>query len=682
MGNADSDTASELQKNTEGVLQTLSLEEAEDVLQVSYANKNLLDFNTSQSCFNAIFVEDIDMRDDQLSPLVIRFMLCCDEEFLFAHILNNETTLKSFSKCAENSTSIDVMSVITRCFNIFLSAEEKHKESMLAFTSFYVKDNVFFTKLVEQLQPLTGNEENIKLTLRIIITVSEQSVALFKYYPTVMSELLAEFLWKHSLSDLPNIEILLLLNTADEQIKDMILNSLLPNRIKQFEILEQSTLKEHSGMYKRATKMFERLTPTNPVLRERFENGNQIMKNLESLNFLEYVVIQSFFDWPDEEFIKKYRQHLLFDEYQFPVLDVIKRIMKECFKFFLQNQSELRIKPYYAVMVLKSDLLIYLLVSLELDMWIESKASTEEDLESLLCLIPVVITELDRLVNRKFPDSSTDSLAETIFGFLHSLTYKSVRKFQKEQIKQARIQMWSHKFNEFDIMLASNVKSYVKHQRLLQLQMGTWVYSTNPLLKETVTPSVYFIILSHNQSELLAREFPLKTQERPIVNQNRIMASELDDQNYSIHTNQTLSIPLKKIAIFEKFVLKSKCNSSSTEGKSRLVSLVNEKYLSQITLKDVNKKDLLHMYLDNKESEFTLFDGLQMISPLNIELHLTQETKNHIESLISIRKNLQMLNLRHVPLPKEDPSEDGKENDDKYYDLDTLKALTTNLYYD
>lgn len=659
----------------------LSVEQVKIILQNSFVNKKCLDVDDSEYCFKTLFEDKQSLDEKEMNWVLIYLMLLCTEDILFNKILNNKRILGLFSRSVGASDSIDVIKVMLRSFEIFMSDQDKYKDSMFLFTSFYMNDTVFFKKFVENLQPLPGNESNVKVTLKAIVAVSEYFLVLLDYFPHEMSELLAEFFWKRSSSDLPNLEIILLLNTDDDEIKDLILNGMLPNRVRTLFFLKERTLKEHPIMHQKAEKVLERFKSLNSVLLERFENGNQIIKNLESFNLLEFASIRSFVDWPDDTFIKKYRQHLLFDDYQFPVIDVIIEVMEECSKYFLKNKSELSVKPYYAVMVLKSELLIYLLVSLELDMWRESKASTEEDLKSLLGLIPVVIAELDRLVNKELSESFDDSLAETIFGFLHSLTYENVRNYQKEQIKQERIKNWSHQFNEFDKTLESNVKSYVKHQRLLQLQMGTWVYATNPFLQENTVPSVYFIILSHNQSNLLVREFSLKTQKRPVVSQNKIIVSEIDGQNYEIQPNQTINIPLKSIAIFEKNDLTSKYNPT-VEKNSKLVNLVNEKYLSQIFLMDKNRKILLDMYLDNQESEFTWFDGLQMISPLDIKLNLTQETKTHIESLVFIRKNLQMLNLRNVELPKNGPPAASSEDDENYYDIDTLKTLTTNLYYD
>lgn len=101
-----------------------------------------------------------------------------------------------------------------------------------------------------------------------------------------------------------------------------------------------------------------------------------------------------------------------------------------------------------------------------------------------------------------------------------------------------------------------------------------------------------------------------------------------------------------------------------------------------VELKDRNDRTVLKFYLDTEEGRYIWLDGLKLISPFQHE-DISEDTKEQIDTLFDLRKNVQMINLnvrQDIIVPPPEPSDE--DEDEEFYNLETLKKVTQNFYFD
>ena len=258
----------------------------------------------------------------------------------------------------------------------------------------------------------------------------------------------------------------------------------------------------------------------------------------------------------------------------------------------------------------------------------------------------------------------------------NSMSYRFARTLQLDSIKKEQYRTWSSSIASFDTMLSGQVHDYVRHQRLLQLQKGTWVYAENPLNSEAGTPKVYFLIVSDNHASLLAREFETQTNDSPYLFDNKILTSPGCE---ALANGRTKVVVLKHITSFKSTGLTT---PSRRTGNNVYVKLDESNVYTEVELKDRNNKTVLKFYLDTEEGKYIWLDGLKLISPSQHE-DISEDTKDQIDTLFDLRKNVQMINLnvrQDIILPP--PEASNESEDEEFYDLETLKKVTQNFYFD
>ncbi|CEP62740.1 Lmo1p LALA0_S06e02718g [Lachancea lanzarotensis] len=395
-------------------------------------------------------------------------------------------------------------------------------------------------------------------------------------------------------------------------------------------------------------------------------DGGKQMSDLSLVNAIDLI---TFCKDSNLSFRKKYSERLLFEDDAFPIVKGLPWLsdqLAQCFhQFFAEDKSSVFIMQCF----LNKDILIYSLVDKLMELWIESNAQDFADFGSVLETFEIAFFQHDNFLGATEPDVGTCLVN------IRSLTYADLRSTQLKQLRNIHYKKWETQVSHFDSMLSNQVLEFVRHQRLLQLQKGAWVYSDNPLDRSVKQPRVYFIILSDNQMNLLAKEYRLRTESNPTVNGNEIVSAP----DSSASKSKTLIIPLRRVHRFQHWRIQSE---SKVPENSKLINILNKAVYTEIHLMDKEANVLLKFFVDTKEASYIWLDGLQLLvaAAQGKTPTLSDELKSQVASLIDLRKNVQIIGLDD----KTDLTDniEGSSAEDQYYDLDILQSVTANFHYD
>ncbi|CCK71664.1 Lmo1p KNAG_0H02490 [Huiozyma naganishii CBS 8797] len=645
----------------------------------------------SDWCYQFLCENGRTLKPQTLWKNLEKFIYYCNSDILCGKVLGDEKFLNMLKSILTSSPWIDQLLVYIVIMDTLLGNPGKYKNGFLVLTRYYQDNKEFLDTLIQHLQTAPLDDDIVLVTLHCLALTLKSYIALKEYHPDEMALSISLLLLDLAKCDLSSIESLLLLQSKVKEVRDIIVSELVPLKLQLSTYLASKKLESFPPVQDLLRQVFADITPQNPDLKLRFEQSNGGLLAINKLSLLEASNVIVFLENPNSSFRKLYLEHLLFGEYPFPLLDILLKASIQIQKFFHEHENCWQEKPYLATFAMNNESLLYVLMNLELKFWVESAASTKDDIESLTSLIPVVLRKVDLEITEAMKTEPYESFFDIIFLFLKSIDYEAARKYQLEQLKEGYCSKWSKRFEYFDGFLHDQVKEYVKHQRLIQLQKGTWVYAEDPLDATIESPHVYFIIVSDNHTTLFAREFNQKLEEHPTVIANKISLSPSARSSLSSNTTMvtspltaTIMIPLKTIAYFE---LEDLVEKRPPSFDPKLIRLPERNVFSKVSLLDKNRKNILTMYLDSKESKFMWFDGLQMISPAVQQRAISQETTQQIDNLIRLRRDLQFLNLHNISISEnvdilDAVNADDDPDDEDYYDLDTLKNLTTDFYYD
>lgn len=645
----------------------------------------------SKACLNYLTTLKDKVGTPVLRPLFDKFMIHCDTDVLFddaivsqgfLQFLKSLIPFRSWSKQIQN-----VMLIL----NGFINNPDRYKEAFMIFTEHTRDNKIYIQSFIQFLQVFSIKDPMVKDTLHCIASILRTYMILKDFYPERMGYLLSTLLIELARCDIPNIQTLLVLQSESAEVRDLIINELIPVHLEMYNFLFSKNLKEYVSLQDMLKRSINTVVPQDVVLKAKFEKFNENYDDLQDLNLLQLSNLINFLDQSNTSFKETFREHLLFGTNCFPLFKLLFRVSDDIQCFFNNNKQYLKERPYLATFVLNKEALLYVLMNLELQMWISSEGESDADIVSLADLVPVVLRRVDKEAIRLMQDKPYEAFPGIIFGFLELVDYEKARQFQVEETKELHERQWSSRVEEFDEVLTTHVYEFVKHQRLLSLQKGNWVFSENPLDPTNSHPAVYFIILSDNHSNILVREFAKETDSTPQIHDNEIVA-----QDAEIAATPTTSIPLRNIAIFECEEMNAK--TPSIVNQLHLINLVDKKYFCEVSLLNKNRRVLLNFFADSKEKKYMWFDGLQLLSPLPIEMKLSKGTQEQINSLIQLRRNIQLLNLHQIEdlEPKVceenhhsgihvdaiDDKEDDEDDEDEVYNLETLKEVSKNFFYD
>lgn len=403
--------------------------------------------------------------------------------------------------------------------------------------------------------------------------------------------------------------------------------------------------------------------------------------DISDLTLLQAFDTIIFFEDSNLTFKKAYCEHLLFGSSKFLIRKAMIRTSEQVDEYLESLKDDLK---ETLLLNINRSKIFYVIMDRLLNMWIDSNAKTEKDLDSLLELIIVII---GNTMKKKKKSVSYYKDIESHFEELKKVSYKVARKWQLNIYKEKHYSKWSDRVVDFDKLLSKQVYEYVRHQRLLQLQKGNWAYTENPINSTNINnPKLAFIVLSANQNEVLIREFDVRPEDFPQVTEKRIFVRS--DKDLNLSKNNTKVVRLTDITELDVQQIKVDNNIPNITD---LVNLIQKSVYLEVKIYNKKNEILIHLFFDNKEATYICMDGIRMISPYQkLNESLSQNTKDQINTLIDVRKNVQLINLSAESSDtsgglNNDPFFNGdlddSENDDDIYNFEVLKNLTSDFYY-
>lgn len=636
-----------------------------------------LTWDESLQCFN--FLTDIE--PEKLTQSVWRdafmsFMICSDPDFGFKFVLVNEKVHRILEHILPQCEFSPIITLFKTVFNQFLGAPKKYGASLLTFCEFLNDKHLLLNISMYYLETLLIDDPHLTECLNFLGLYLRCILSLKGSFPERLSTLIAKLYLEMIRSRFALVISQLLLQSENSEVRHSTIQQIVTQKIEISNFLADIKLKDCKYLEEQFVVTVEESVNGDEDLKHKLDNINKLAIDPVELNLLQVIDVIVFLKEPDLSFKRVFIEHLLFGGSPFPFYKTVSRISNEINNFFIKHQSELKSKPYLISFIMNKESFLNSIMRVQLRIWIESGAKTVKDMESIFELIPVLLEKLDLLLTDVYYSLPLEDLIRIVSNFIKSIDYKKARNFQLNKMRTEELDKWKAQMATFDSILLSQVHDFVRNQRLVRFQKGIWVYSQNPSDLSISCPKLYFTILSDNQANLLVREFESKTDEFPLVEGSRIVYKN-PTPTQSLLLSTTIVIPLKSIAFFESRDVSTRSAASSS---TQLIDLAQNKGYTKVKLLDMDKKRLLKVYLDTKEAKFIWLDGLKLISPHELNDSLSMETKEQLVDLISLRKDVQMVNLH--TMEQLDPTVGLDENDDEYYDLDTLISLPKHFHYE
>lgn len=632
------------------------------------AQNESLSFDQSRECLKVI-LRTIDETNDPFRFDFSQFLLSCDEKILCREATPETHFWEIFEETMSEVPPETLAICLTRLCTLSLRESSVYLDAVINLCRFLSSSEIILPILSANLSTQRSSIrlnfdilESIDGVLRCLTCLCENDrVNAAIVIPSCFFMFHDCGFWSILISLLPM-----------EELQSEILEVILPLRSKIFKFMSVLALKDCTTPLE--TKMFEAVDDAlslDSSMKEKFEEVNQDYNDLHGIKMVEAYHLVVFLKNANLSFKKTLGEELLFGSNPFPLYKAFFSILNQLDQFLDFNEKDIFTTLYHVAFLLSKDAFIYALMDKLLKMWVVAQGKTRKDMDSLLETIPIMLDQVDKSMKR-LSDNSPHGSVSIALETLESIDYGIARQLQLESIKEKHYNKWSNSIGDFDELLSGQVHDYVRHQRLLQLQKGAWVYSENPLDRHIRAPKVYFMVLSANQINLLVREFPAKAETTPYVEENHIFSStEKDPAAFE----QTVAIPLHNIVDFEVQELQT---DNKVPDDARLVKVIRKDFYTGVNFLDKHSRVVLKVYFDTKEDINVWLDGLKLVSPFKIKQNITEDTKEQMDTLISIRRNAQMSNLE---ISEWDEMTDTTDDGD-YYGVDTLKELTSSFYYE
>lgn len=643
-----------------------SLERVRGIL----ASGEPLDEDRSRECFEYIFEPTYSSAESTgYLSLVGSFILQCDPFFLCHAAVRDLQFWNLLKEVLEEATPQEVVSYLDRLLLELLRRPEEYKESYVSLCQATSSDTVILEALI-----LSSSFENLdtSTTVSVLSCVSSLFAChthLLTFFPADAAHIIPSFIIQSLDSGLWDV-LTFLLSIDDGRIE--IIRKLLTYRRAMFLFLQSVTVNDYDTPLKNKLLVaFNSAINPGSECKIKFEETAEYQK-LDNVNLLQALDITTFLNSKNLTFLKTFTEQLLFGSRPFPLFYACLHICDTINDQVEKIETRTTDIVHNFTFSLNKEKLIYALMDRILKSWVESHAETEEDMDSLLLLVSIIVERIEK----SMPESSGLSPSEYLrlaLDVIQEVDYKLSRQLQLDALREAGYERWSQQVGCFDDMLSNQVRDYVHHQRLLQLQKGTWVYAENPLDPKIKSPKVYFLVLSANQAKLLVREYAKISEKTPFTEENEIFTpseAELGDEK-----SETRVITISSISSFtsEKILF-----NDNTPADSHLVNVIQKNVYNKVEFHNSNRKSLLVVYFDTKEAIYTWLDGLQLVCSIRHVGGLSDGTSDQIDTLIDLRKSVQMINLTESEAKPGDLDSD----DEEYYDIEKLKEVTSNFYYE
>lgn len=634
------------------------------------ATENSLSADNAKCCFEYLRNSARDQKSSSFQHLIWQFVSACPDDVLCSQIIPEDDFWDLIKDCATNMEPELLSSILNYLFNIFLSGQDVHELGFTSLCNHLQKRHNIMEYILINLSLHSLHVNLVADTLRCIASFLKSSMLLSKYDAEKAISIVPSICFLLLEYNFPTVVTLLL---SIDELRPLIIDEYLPVKMQLAKFLESKTLQQASIELKQ--NLYHAIRNTNIFLRSyemEFGSLNDSMAELNQLNTLQVYDMLSFLDNSNTVFIKNLTEQLLFKSSPFPFFKVIFEVSSEMQNFLNRFDEDDDSKISMAGHILNRESLLESLMCCILRFWSESQSTSRNDMDSLLQLVPIILDKMYCSI-RDTNLKRSGSAFEVGIELLESFDYSTARLWQLEMIRNLHYQQWSDQISGFVDILSNQVHDYVRHQRLLLLQKGTWAYSENPIDEGSTNPRVYFIVVSDNHANLLARRFDHKLDETPFVEDNVICTKS--EANSFPNPNSTIVVPIKIIDSFASKELRAENNAAEVP---QVVNISKKNIYTEVKLLDKSQKCLLQMYLDTKEAAYIWLDGLMLISKSKSRANISENTKSQIKTLIDLRKDVQLLNLPFHQELQESPEDIDEE---EFYDLDTLKNLPNEFYY-
>lgn len=652
----------------------MSLDLKQDIERVKLvlAQHEGLSKQESVRCYQTIFkhARGLAPLDDFVS-MIADFILCSNDSLICEDLLMDVTFWSTFKDVVEDMEPEAFSQCLKKLFSSVLDQHRIVEKAVDSICEHILSDNVILGTIALNLASKSLEGE---LNVRFFDSVSQLQhclVIIAKSNPPKA----ATYIPLYKLISLEcKLFYVMTPHLSQDKIRTEMIEVFLPVRKQLYEYLETVSIDDYSTPLKeRFINAMNNAINLNVTSKSTFEEANEEHKDLSKLNMLQALDITAFLENPNLSFKKTFTEQLIFGNKPFPLYKGSSHVSLCLNNLFDTFEGEINEKPYLAGFILNKNLFMYALMDRLLKSWVESKAETDTDINSLLQLIPIILEKTRSSTSNK-NDLSHESLVSLALDVIKSLDYHVTRELQLDGLRKGYYMKWAKHLSDFEVMLSDQVKDYVLHQRLLQLQKGTWVYAQNPVDPSTKSLTAYFMILSADQASLAVKEFPRITEEIPSLEGKVIISSAGKTQGND--GSRTLVIPLNSI---ERFESRDVAITDNTPKDSHLISCIQKNTYTEMRFLDRNSRCLLRVYFDNKETLYIWLDGLQLVSSAKHGKGISSATKEQIETLVDIRRNVQMINL-NIRDTFEAP--ETSSSDEEYYNVETLKGLTTGFHYE
>lgn len=670
----------------------VQLEILKDMLTVD--EEEYLVAEESQKTFKLLFNPEKAMDVNDFELLLPLFLKKCNREVLYSRVLCNYHFWYILKNFASSMSSIAYSSNLKNVLDTILDDPGNYK-SLLGPTCKYIDDTHILDIFAENMTVENISNAYLSDYIACLAQILRALVLLMEFDPSTGAVISVNFVLNFERCNLSYLSILLL---EIEELRIQIRTTVLPS-IKMLAFsLKHVRINSFPNPFKQRIleDVYKTVDSRTKTIHE-FEKDDEY-KDLFDLNFLQVFDFINFLEDKNLSFKKTFSEQLLFGDNPFPLSKAVLLISDELNEYIIYMHENLNQNPNNASIIIRKEQIFYALMDRLLKIWVESNSRSDEDLNSLLRLIKIILERVDKHINTD-PDVTPGISYKHGVELINSADYKTARNWQLEALMGLHNNQWSNSMEEFKQMLSQQVHDYVRHQRLLQLQTGSWFFHEDPLEISMRSSKISYIILSDNQKNIFIRQFDFMTDDKPYLLDDKLICESIDHKN-SIGTmiprDVTKRILLTDIGSFEKKKLLREGDKYMISFNTKLENTHQKNAYMEITMLDKFKKVLLKLYFDDRESTYIWLDGLKLILSAvkktkqeDILDILSEDTREQIANLIEVRKNIQMINLNTVPIPEPLVSEtsecnetDISKDDEEFYNLDTLKSLTANFYYE
>lgn len=659
----------------------------------------------SELCFDNLLIVKDKINVQVLIPILYKFIIHCETDILLSEVISSITFLRLLKSCFSFISWKQHITLIGLILRGFYNNPDQYVNQFMIFFEHILENNSIPPSMINFLQNTRSCEfPTIIIILHYISLILKIYSRLAVSNHPLMGTSILTLLSRINNEDLSKVLIFLSLQSGSIDIRNIIVNEIVPSMLQLYEYLKSESLQKYPLLKERLENSIRNVFPVNSILNNH--NFTIFDISYDSLNLLQVMNFVNFLNSSQTAFKGLFYEYSLFynnnNNNRFPLFNILSKISYSIHKFCNENRIILEGPLCPSFFIFHKDYIIYQMMVFNLKLWISFTKShvANDDLQSLTDLIPVTLKIISKEISLMKLNQSSEAYFNELSKIIGSLSYEKLRSWQIEELKGRYEKQWSIKFKSFDKILKSQVYEFIKKQRLSKLQRGAWVSIQNPLELTLKPPSVYFIVLSSSQSTLLIREFSKKTTKVPEIFDNKIVIHENDSTNFP-----TISIPLRSIGIYECEEFNP--NTKSIRDHTYLINKINNQYLCEISLLTKKRKVLLNFFIENKEDKFIWFDGLQIVSPFLLEKNLSDETQEQINTLTKMIRQLQLMNLYHVNSPYEtetkfmnyndkvinvltnkndinnedDDNIDETEDEDDIYNLETLKEISKNSFH-